>query len=156
MANQRIIDLPGVASMDGDTYFATDSANDGSLKINYPALAKAIIEQYNGSTLAGTAQTLQTAINGLKNRIITANFEFASLSYSSGTIGTRGTQVYQDLGFPRNYIILGISIISVNNSADFHPLAFYFDEKIYVNLYRASANAVTDGQVVVRVSLLVP
>lgn len=34
-------------------------------KIDYTKLAKAIVEQYNGSTLAGSAQTLQNALNGL-------------------------------------------------------------------------------------------
>ena len=34
-------------------------------KIDYTKLAKAIVEQYNGSTIAGSAQTLQSALNGL-------------------------------------------------------------------------------------------
>lgn len=38
-------------------------------KIDYTALAKAIVEQYNGSTLAGSAQTVQAAINALNTSI---------------------------------------------------------------------------------------
>lgn len=38
-------------------------------KINYTALAKAIVEQYNGSTLAGSAQTVQAAIDALNTSI---------------------------------------------------------------------------------------
>lgn len=38
-------------------------------KIDYTALANAIVEQYNGSTLAGSAQTVQAAINALNTSI---------------------------------------------------------------------------------------
>ena len=37
--------------------------------IDYDLLAKAIIENYNGSTIAGSAQTLQAAINSLNSKI---------------------------------------------------------------------------------------
>lgn len=38
-------------------------------KIDYTALAKAIIEQYNGSTLAGSAQSVQAALNSLNSKL---------------------------------------------------------------------------------------
>jgi len=51
-------------NLSSSDYFVTDNGTV-TAKIDYTKLAKAIVEQYNGSTLAGSAQTLQSALNGL-------------------------------------------------------------------------------------------
>ena len=67
MATQNINNSTAASAITGsDSIFI--SKNDTSLqKIDYDLLAKAIIEQYTGSTLAGSAQTLQAAINALNS-----------------------------------------------------------------------------------------
>lgn len=51
-------------NLSSSDYLVTDNGTV-TAKIDYTKLAKAIVEQYNGSTLAGSAQTLQNALNGL-------------------------------------------------------------------------------------------
>jgi len=38
-------------------------------KIDFAVLSKAIIEQYNGTTLAGSAKTLKAAFNALNDEL---------------------------------------------------------------------------------------
>lgn len=61
----QIHELPDVTAIGSGGYFATDNGSQ-TTKIDYDALAKAIIEQYSGSTLAGEAQSVQAALNGIK------------------------------------------------------------------------------------------
>ena len=50
----------------GEAYFAVDNSESSETeKIDYAALAAAIIAQYNGQTLAGSAQTVKAAIDGI-------------------------------------------------------------------------------------------
>jgi len=51
-------------NLSSSDYLVTDNGTV-TAKIDYTKLAKAIVEQYNGSTLAGSAQTLQSALNKL-------------------------------------------------------------------------------------------
>lgn len=57
-------------------------------KIDYTALAKAIIEQYNGSTLAGSAQSVQTALNSLNSKSMTYTYAETSGSFLSWITST--------------------------------------------------------------------
>ena len=58
---------------DGGSSTATNSGNNGVLrKIDYNKLAKAIIEQYNGSQLMGATKTIQAAFNELNSKFIYA------------------------------------------------------------------------------------
>jgi len=54
-------------NLSSSDYFVTDNGTV-TAKIDYTKLAKAIVEQYSGSTLAGSAQTLQSALNGLNTK----------------------------------------------------------------------------------------
>ena len=57
-------------------------------KIDYTALARAIIEQYNGSTLAGSAQSVQAALNSLNSNLpnLTSGtiFDYVKSNISAG------------------------------------------------------------------------
>lgn len=58
------------------------SKNDNALqKIDYDLLAKAIIEQYTGSTLGGSARSLKTAIDALNSKFISG--EWSDIAYST-------------------------------------------------------------------------
>lgn len=60
----QIHELPDVTAIGSGGYFATDNGSQ-TTKIDYDALAKAIIEQYSASTLAGSAQSVKSALDGL-------------------------------------------------------------------------------------------
>lgn len=55
-------------SMSSSDKFVTDNGTTVT-KIDYNALAKAIIEQYTGSTLAGSAQSVKAALDALNSKI---------------------------------------------------------------------------------------
>ena len=61
----QIHELPDVTAIGSGGYFATDDGSQ-TTKIDYDALAKAIIEQYSASTLAGSAQSVKSALDGIK------------------------------------------------------------------------------------------
>lgn len=61
----QIHELPDVTAIGSGGYFATDNGSQ-TTKIDYDALAKAIIEQYSASTLAGSAQSVKAALDGIK------------------------------------------------------------------------------------------
>ncbi len=68
----QIHELPDVTAIGSGGYFATDNGSQ-TTKIDYDALAKAIIEQYSASTLAGSAQSVKTALDGLNNTNVYVN-----------------------------------------------------------------------------------
>lgn len=60
-------------------YFATDSGTV-TTKIDYAKLARAIIEQYNLSMLAGSSQSVQSAVGALATRLTSAEGDIDGLS----------------------------------------------------------------------------
>lgn len=60
----QIHELPTISGSPSGGYFATDNGTQ-TTKIDYTALAQAIIEQYNASTLAGSAQSVKAALDGV-------------------------------------------------------------------------------------------
>lgn len=76
MANGEIYEknLSNASGIGSGDYLRTVNSNNESEKINYTLLAKAIIEQWTGSTLAGSAQSVKSAIDSLNsNSAIDAN-----------------------------------------------------------------------------------
>ena len=53
----------------GNAYFGVDNGANEVRKIDYKELAKQIIEEYNLSTLAGSAQSVQGALNALNSNL---------------------------------------------------------------------------------------
>ena len=68
MANGEIYEknLSNASGIGSGDYLRTVNSNNESEKINYTLLAKAIVEQWAGSTLAGSAQTVKSAIDALE------------------------------------------------------------------------------------------
>ena len=80
MADQKITELPikGTSSINlADYLLGIDSAEGYQMLIS--DLAKKIIEDYSGSTVAGSAQALKTALDGINTKI------------GSATMGTTAT-----------------------------------------------------------------
>lgn len=68
----RISDLDTRSAALGEStaYFAVDQASSNvTNKIDYNALARAIIEQYTGSTIGGAAQSVKAAVDTLNSNI---------------------------------------------------------------------------------------
>lgn len=76
-------------SMSSSDKFVTDNGTTVT-KIDYNALAKAIIEQYTGSTLAGSAQSVKAAFDALNSKtkkglVVQAGASYA-LPLENGTV----------------------------------------------------------------------
>lgn len=91
-------------SLSSSDKFVTDNGT-AVTKIDYNALAKAIIEQYTGSTLAGSAQSVKAALDALNSKntmkslaagnsmnISSANARYI-LILIGGTTGMRGAYI---------------------------------------------------------------
>lgn len=101
----------------------------------YSKLGTTDISSIGGGTVTG-------AISSLNSKIYTKDYSF-SASYAAGTVGTRGAQVYVEAD--TNVDIIGISILYIASSTEYYPVVFYFDGKIYCNLYRASTRAIGEA-----------
>lgn len=82
---------------DTGTYFAVDNGST-TTKLDYTALAKAVVEQYNKSSIAGSAQSLKSAIESLNNKVAqvekTPSTLLAQISSPSNEL------IYDDVGKP--------------------------------------------------------
>ena len=75
-----------------------------------------------------------------------------TISYSSGTIGTRGVQYTKDVSI-EGYTPTGASIYYTDASGSYHCLPFFNNNQVlYLNAYRASTEAVSNHTVRVMVS----
>ncbi len=83
MATQNINSSTAASAITGSDSIFISKNNNALQKIDYDILAKAIIEQYNGSTLAGSAQTLQAAINALNSKL--GEISFLKVNTVAGT-----------------------------------------------------------------------
>ena len=73
------------------TYLMVDNGT-ASRKLDYTKLAQAIIEQYNGSTIAGSKQTVQSSVNALYDVIGQVNVPaFHNSIYRGKNLGTSWT-----------------------------------------------------------------
>lgn len=124
---------------------------------SFSNVASTLTGAIGNTALTTTAQTLSGAIaehesdiSTLNSKIYIKDYSF-SASYAAGTVGTRGAQV--QVAADTNADIIGISILYIAASTDYNPIVFYFDGKIYCNLYRASTRAISEAnQVMARVT----
>lgn len=79
------------------TSFVVDNGST-TRKIDYTVLAKAIIEQYNGSTLAGSAKSIQDAINDLYEpfNVKNNNSGFHNSIYRGRSLGSSFTEAQSE------------------------------------------------------------
>lgn len=62
--------LTAASSIASGDFLRMVTGGGASRKIDYSKLAKAIVEEYNGSTIAGSAQTLKVALDSLNSNAI--------------------------------------------------------------------------------------
>ena len=60
--------LTAASSIASGDFLRMVTGGGASRKIDYSKLAKAIVEEYNGSTIAGSAQTLKVALDSLNSK----------------------------------------------------------------------------------------
>lgn len=141
----------------GDWVRAVTSAG-ASRRVTVANLAKAIVESYTGSSLAGSAQSVKAALDSLNsnlsNLISYKDYTFSNLGFTADVVGTRGLQQQIDLtsdiatyGTP-----VAISIVSIADSGKCIFQAFITGSILYLNGYRASANSMSNNNVIVRVA----
>lgn len=124
---------------DTGTYFAVDNGST-TTKIDYTALAKAVVEQYNKSSIAGSAQSLKSAIESLNNKVAqvekTPSTLLAQISSPSNEL------IYDDVGKPSVMVKipkLTYAQLGMGTSTAVHP-AFIVNgtevDAIYISKYQ--------------------
>lgn len=73
-----------VTAIDASDQLLLSDGGTALAKIDYNVLAKAIIEQYTGSSVAGKAQSLKAALDTLNSKFDGNNIQFVNMSGSSG------------------------------------------------------------------------
>lgn len=88
-------------------------------------------------------------LKGGRNYIGYQTFNF-SVTYSGGTVGTRGYHSSADAALD-GYTPIGVSAVSVGNSGSYIPVAFLSGNTVYFNAYRCTTSAVSSSACTVRV-----
>ena len=122
------------------------------VKTVYDALA----EKYTSMELGALSTSLADAL-GITNTtsgigsasVIYDDFTF-SVTYSAGTVGTRGAQLSQD-PTKTGYTPISSTVVQLNSGAML-PLAMLTNGLLYLNAYRATTGAVNNSLVIVRVA----
>lgn len=88
---------------------------------------------------------LYLANGGKVISLITDSFNSGQVSWSAGTVGTRGAQVSKNVE-KAGYTPIGVCITYVSASTSFNPSVFFSSDRktLYFNFYRASASAVSN------------
>lgn len=92
---QNINAVTALQSIDANDSILVSDGNTSLAKIDYNKLAKSIIEQYTGSTLAGSGQSIQSAFNALNSNSFT-NPTTLTTSHDMNSIYTPG--IYRQCG----------------------------------------------------------
>jgi hypothetical protein len=94
-----------------------------------------------------SAQTVTVEQVALKSDIVTENITGIQPddAISAGTPGTRGAQKIVSYNCPAGYTVSSVIVTYSNNSNLVHPFVFLSNSNLYVNWYRATANAIDVG-----------
>ena len=151
---------------DNDNLLLFDNSTNNGTKIDYDALADAVLNKLTTKTF--TNQVGGSSAATLLAQLATLNSNFASptsstsvfrcrdlefeVSYEAGAVGSRGCQVSSQNPVPTGAYIHSILIRGISNSAAFIPIVWYeySDDKFYCNAYRTATYA-QSGHVSVRV-----
>lgn len=113
MADTYEKDLGQKSSLTVNDYIRVVGSDNASYKQLVSDVAKKIIENYTGSSLAGASQSVKSAIDSLNSKIKTKQQNFANLTNSSAnTYYISLGNVYTALGIPSSSTILSIICLS--------------------------------------------
>lgn len=103
---------------------------------------------YTPATTDSSTRIATTAY--VKSQLTYQDFSANNMSYTAGTIGSRGYQTTFDLTVA-GYTPVAISIVNINTSANGIIQAFSSTNTLYVNVYRSVATAVSGLNATIRV-----
>lgn len=128
----------------------TANSNISALRTDLTADEADIADLQSDMTEAqGDISSLQDDVSSLKNLLQYVE-ETVYVTFSAGTIGTRGFQKKLSSPALSGKKIIGTSITYIANSADIIPVLFSAGSDLYLNAYRATASAVNNNEVRVR------
>lgn len=119
----------------------TTTANEVSSGINNLSIS--------GDFYAGGDVNASNILKNGRNYIGYQTFNF-TVSYSGGTVGTRGFQDSADAALD-GYTPIGVSLTSVGASGSYVPIVFLSGTKVYMNAYRCTTSAVSSSACTARV-----
>lgn len=132
-------------------------ANDSS-KIPTSAFIHTLVERIGMGEDLDIGDNLTAAFNALNSNLVDyityRDFAFTDLSFTAGTIGTRGYQgtIPSDTLAISGYTPIAFSIVFANDSSQYIPITIYATTSgiLYFNLYRATTSSVSGAAVTVR------
>lgn len=95
-------------------------------------------------------KSLRTDVDSLSNRIDglvkTKTLALETVTFSAGTIGTRGQQFayYNELS---EKTLIGAWVHYISDSTKFMPIIIRSDNSLYCNVYRSTSSAVSNEKV---------
>ena len=124
---------------DTGTYFAVDNGST-TTKLDYNALAKAVVEQYNKSSIAGSARSLKSAIESINNKV--AQIENTPSTLLAQISSPSNELIYDDTGKPSVMVKIPkmtYAQLGMGTSTAVHP-AFIVNgtevDAIYISKYQ--------------------
>ena len=147
--------LASKSALTVNDYIRVVGSDNASYKQLVSDVAKKIIENYTGSSLAGSSQSVKSALDSLNSKIHTIDHEFkVAGGWTSGRVlGSRVAQVSTAVSLSSTQYILGIAITYIGDSSKFICTPFYANGTLYCNYYAASADACGENGTVVNVRL---
>ena len=100
----------------------------------------------------GTGAT--TAAGALTNLGVTVVDYRFTVSFSAGTIGTRGAQYTIADGIPSGKKLISAVVYGIQDSSTVIPILFGYGSALYLNAYRATTSAVSSNIIDVRFTMI--
>ena len=126
------------------------------VKTEWDVLAGRYLKMELGSLSTSLAEALgisqQGSSLGDDSAIVTYKDFTFTVTYSAGTVGTRGAQLNQDPALA-GYTPVSATVFQLNSGAML-PLAMLTNNLLYLNAYRATTGAVSNSSVTVRVAYI--
>lgn len=126
------------ASLVSGTLFHVEKSGK-AYNIDYTKLAKAIVEEYNGSTLGGSAQTVQAAIGALNSR--TSIFSYYAITSADLTETNNPLTIADSFVLRSGADVAYVSIANNNNLVEYAPCGYtvyeirHMNDSVIVNVF---------------------
>ena len=87
----------------------------------------------------------------IDSKIIYEEYAFPNISFSAGTVSTRALQYSKNV-VKDGYRIISTTITYILDSSLIIPIHFFSSSLLYLNIYRATANSVSNNEVRITVA----
>lgn len=113
------------ASLASGTLFHVEKSGK-AYNIDYTKLAKAIVEEYNGSTLGGSAQTVQAAIGALNSRIAVAVTAGANVTIDTNKSYAVGKMLFLSVKGHASADVNNAELFTISGGVTLNPTDYTF------------------------------